>query len=132
MTESVLSMVENEISGIIVDLCLRIHKALGPGLLESVYEEVLCYELSKAKLPYVRQQVIPVVYEGIKLELGFRSDVIVMGKVLVELKSVESIAPVHKKITLTYLRLTNLKVGLLVNFNEALMKDGLHRIVNGL
>jgi len=125
-------MHENEISGILVNLCFKVHNSLGPGLLESVYEEVLCYELDKAEIPYVRQQGIPVIYENVKLELGFRSDIIVMGKVLVELKSIEAIASVHKKVTLTYLRLTSLKVGLLVNFNEALIKDGIHRIVNGL
>lgn len=125
-------MHENEISGILVNLCFKVHNSLGPGLLESVYEEVLCYELDKAEIPYVRQQGIPVIYENVKLELGFRSDIIVMGKVLVELKSIEAVASVHKKVTLTYLRLTSLKVGLLVNFNEALIKDGIHRIVNGL
>lgn len=86
----------------------------------------------KTKYPYTKQQAIPVVYKGIQLELGFRADLIVMGKVLVELKSIENIAAVHKKIVLTYLRLTNLKVGLLINFNEALIKDGIYRLVNGL
>lgn len=125
-------MHENEISGAIVNLCFKVHSTLGPGLLESVYEEVLCYEMDKINMLYARQQGIPVIYEGIKLEMGFRSDIIVMGKVLVELKSIEAIASVHKKVTLTYLRLTNLKVGLLINFNEALVKDGIYRIVNGL
>lgn len=125
-------MQENEIFGILVNLCFKIHNTLGPGLLESVYEEVLCYELRKANIPFSRQQGIPVIYEEVKLELGFRSDLMVMGKVLVELKSVEAVGSVHKKVTLTYLRLTNLKVGLLVNFNEALIKDGIHRIVNDL
>lgn len=125
-------MPENEISGIIVDACFKVHTTLGPGLLESVYEAALCHELDLLQLEYTRQQAIPVVYKGIQLELGFRADLIVMGKVLVELKSIDAVAPVHKKIVLTYLRLTNLKVGLLINFNEALIKDGIHRLVNGL
>ena len=125
-------MHENELSGIIVDACFKIHTSLGPGLLESVYEAALCHDLELLQLEYTSQQAIPVVYKGIQLELGFRADLIVMGKVLVELKSIENIAPVHKKIVLTYLRLTNLKVGLLINFNEALIKDGIYRLVNGL
>lgn len=125
-------MHENEISGIIVDACFKIHTTLGPGLLESVYEAALCHELELLQLGYTKQQAIPVVYKGIQLELGFRADLIVMGKILVELKSIENIAAVHKKIVLTYLRLTNLKVGLLINFNEALIKDGIYRLVNGL
>lgn len=125
-------MSENELAKIVVDICFKIHNTLGPGLLESVYEEVLCYELTKKGIPFTRQQGIPVVYEEVVLDLGFRSDVIVMNTLLVELKSIETIASVHKKITLTYLRLTQLKLGLLVNFNQALIKDGITRIVNGL
>jgi GxxExxY protein len=125
-------MYENELSAIVVDCCYRIHKKLGPGLLESVYEEVLCYELSKAELCFARQTGIPVYYDELILELGFRADIIVEEKVIIEIKSVESIAPVHKKQLLTYLKLTGLKLGLLVNFNEALIKDGLVRIVNKL
>lgn len=125
-------MKENDLSGIIVDACFKIHTTLGPGLLESVYEAALCHELELLQLGYTKQQGIPVVYKGVQLELGFRADLIVMGKVLVELKSIDNIAPVHKKIVLTYLRLTGLKVGLLINFNEALIKDGIYRLVNGL
>ncbi len=125
-------MLENEISGIIVDACFKVHTTLGPGLLESVYEAALCHELELLPVGYTKQQAIPVVYKGIQLELGFRADLIVMGKVLVELKSIDNIAAVHKKIVLTYLRLTGLKVGLLINFNEALIKDGIYRLVNGL
>lgn len=125
-------MQENDITKIIVDLCVKIHKALGPGLLESVYEEVLVYELKKLGLSVARQVGIPVTYEDIKLDLGFRVDLIVESKVLVELKSVEQVMPVHKKQLGTYLKLTGIKLGLLINFNEDLIKNGIVRIVNGL
>ncbi len=125
-------MHENEISGIIVDCCLHVHKTLGPGLLESVYEEVLSYELIRRNLKVQRQVGIPVLYNEIKMELGFRADIIVEDKVIIEIKSVEAIAPVHQKQLLTYLRIANKKLGLLVNFNEALIKDGITRIVNNL
>jgi GxxExxY protein len=125
-------MTENELSKIIVDCCFKIHTALGPGLLESVYEELLAHELQKVNLNFTRQQGIPVVYEGVKMDLGFISDIIVENKVIIEIKSVEAIAPVHQKQLLTYLKLTGLKLGLLINFNEALIKDGIQRIVNNL
>jgi len=125
-------MTENEISGYLLDLFIKIHTQLGPGLLESVYEEVICFELSQAKIPFKKQCGIPVVYNGFKLDLGFRADIIVDEKVIVEIKSIEQLAPVHHKQLLTYLRLTNIKLGLLVNFNVDLMKNGFHRIVNKL
>ena len=125
-------MDENEISRIVVDRCLKIHKTLGPGLLESVYEEVLFFELKKSGLKCLRQVDVPVFYENIKMNLGFRADLIVEDKVILELKSVENIAPVHKKQVLTYLRLTGMKLGLLINFNVELIKHGISRIVNGL
>jgi GxxExxY protein len=125
-------MNENEFSKIIVDICLKIHRTLGPGLLESVYEELLAYELSKSNIKYARQIGVPVVYDDIKMELGFRADLIVGDKVILELKSVESILPVHKKQLLTYLKLSDLKLGLLINFNVTLIKDGITRIVNNL
>ncbi len=125
-------MTENEIATIIVDCCYKVHVALGPGLLESVYEEILTYELLKQGLKIKRQHPIPVVYETVKLDLGFRADLIVEDKVVIEVKSIEAIAPVHGKQVLTYLRLTKLKLGILVNFNEALIKDGIKRIVNNL
>ncbi len=125
-------MDENELSKIIVDCCFRIHKKLGPGLLESVYEEILAYELGKQHLDFKRQFGIPVIYDEITMDIGFRADIIVQGKVLVEIKSVELIAPVHQKQVLTYLRLTDLKLGLLVNLNSALIKNGIQRIVNNL
>ena len=125
-------MHENEISQQIVDAAFQIHITLGPGLLESVYEEVMYYELSKRGLKVKRQTGIPVIYDDLKMELGFRADLIVENKVIIELKSVESIAPVHQKQLLTYLKLTGLKLGLLINFNENLIKDGIQRIVNNL
>jgi GxxExxY protein len=125
-------MRENELSAIIVNCCYHIHTKLGPGLLESVYEEVLCYELLEAGLFFQRQSTIPVYYNELILELGFRADIIVENKVIIEIKSVESIAAVHKKQLLTYLKLTGLKLGLLINFNEALIKDGITRIANNL
>jgi GxxExxY protein len=121
----------NDITAIVIDECIKIHKDLGPGLFESVYEEVLNYRLTvKRNLNVERQVAIPVLYEEVKLELGFRADLIVEGKVIVEIKSVESLISVHHKQLLTYLKLTSLKVGLLINFNEVLLKDGLKRIVN--
>ncbi|MDV2991553.1 MAG: hypothetical protein N4J56_001207 [Chroococcidiopsis sp. SAG 2025] len=127
-----LLMRENEIAKEIVDGAYKIHTTLGPGLLESVYETVLAYELERRGLGVVRQQAIPVVYESVRLEEGFRADIIVASKVIIEIKSVEMLAPVHKKQLLTYLRLTNKKLGLLINFGSALIKDGIHRIANGL
>jgi len=125
-------MTENELAKIIVDLCLKIHRTLGPGLLESVYEEILFYELNKLGILVDKQVNIPVTYESVLLDLGFRADLVVENKLLIELKSVEVIQPVHKKQLLTYLKLTCSKLGLLVNFNVELMKDGIIRIANGL
>lgn len=125
-------MTENEIATIVVDACFRIHKELGAGLFESVYEEILCYELIQKEFLLERQKGIAVQWKGVNIDLGFRADIIVDDKVILELKSVETIAPVHKKQLLTYLKLTGLKLGLLVNFNEALIKNGITRIVNKL
>jgi GxxExxY protein len=125
-------MTENELSKIIVDVAYKIHTRLGPGLLESVYEEIMYFELIKAGLQVERQKGIPVLWDELKMELGFRADLIIENKVIVELKSVEIIAPVHPKQLLTYLKITGLKLGLLINFDEALIKDGITRIVNNL
>ena len=125
-------MTENQLSSIIVQCAYDIHVALGPGLLESVYEEVMFYKLQKSGLLLERQKAVPVIFEEIKMELGFRADLIVEGKVIVELKSTDKLADVHYKQVLTYLRLTGVKLGLLINFNEALIKNGIHRIVNNL
>jgi len=109
-------MTENEIAKIVVDCCFKIHTTLGPGLFESVYEEALKYEFEKRRITFEYQKTLPVFYEDIKLELGFRADLIVEGKVILELKSQEILAPVHSKQLLTYLRITGLKLGLLINF----------------
>jgi GxxExxY protein len=123
---------ENVLSEIIIGKSINIHKKLGPGLFESVYEEVLFYELTKEGLECRRQITIPVFYESLKMDIGFCADLIVENKVILELKSVENILPVHKKQLLTYLKLTGIKLGLLINFNENLLKDGITRIVNNL
>lgn len=125
-------MIENEISGAIVDAAYKVHTTLGPGLLESVYETAMDFELRRRKLQVRRQVVIPIVYEGVVLEEGFRTDLIVEDRVIVELKSVEVVHPVHKKQLLTYLRLADKRVGLLINFNVSLIKDGISRVVNSL
>jgi GxxExxY protein len=125
-------MKPNEISGIIIDSALSIHRRLGPGLLESVYQAVLAHELRKRGLAVETELPIPVVWEDVKLEVGFRADLIVEGMVIVELKSIETIARVHKKILLTYLRLADKRLGLLINFGEELLKDGIHRVANNL
>lgn len=125
-------MTENEIAREVVDAAYRVHVALGPGLLESVYEATLAYELRKRGLAVLRQVSIPVVYEEVRLDEGFRADLIVEEKLIVELKSLEELARVHKKQLLTYLRLSNRRLGLLINFGEELIKDGISRVVNRL
>jgi GxxExxY protein len=125
-------MSENELAKIVVGLCLKIHKELGPGLLESVYEEVLFFEIAALGLNVTRQQGIALKYRGVSMDLGFRADLIIEDKLIVELKSVESIAPVHPKILLTYLRLADKKLGLLINFSVDLIKNGIKRIANHL
>ena len=123
-------MTENEIANKVIGLAIDIHSALGPGLLESVYERILAHELEKRGCLVSRQSPIPITYNGITFEEGFRADLIVNNRMIVELKSIEKLLPVHKKQVLTYLRLTGLKLGLLVNFGEELMKSGIHRIIN--
>ncbi len=125
-------MDENELAKVVVDCCYKIHTKLGPGLLESVYEEVLCYELRKNNLNYLRQNPVKVIYEEVTLDIGFIADIIVEDKLILELKSVESLKNVHYKQLLTYLRLNDKKLGLLINFNENLIKNGIKRIVNNL
>jgi len=123
---------ENDITAVIVDIALAIHKRLGPGLLESVYAAVLAYELRKRGLRVEMEVPMPVEWESIRLDVGFRADLIVEECVIVELKSVEDVARVHKKQLLTYLRLADIRVGLLINFGAELLKNGIHRVVNGL
>ena len=125
-------MTENEIAKAVVDAAFQVHTKLGPGLLESVYEIVLAHELTRKGFQVERQKPVTIEYDGLKFDEGFRADMIVNGKVIIELKSIETVLPVHKKQLLTYLRLTNLKLGLLINFGIALIKDGISRIVNGL
>lgn len=125
-------MTENELSKIIVDVSYKIHTRLGPGLLESVYEAILFHELSKRGLKVDRQKPIPIIWDGMHLDIGFRSDLIVEDKVIIEIKSVEKISNVHLKQLLTYIKVTDLKLGLLINFNEALIKNGIKRVANGL
>lgn len=122
----------DEITGTIVDAALKIHMELGPGLLESVYEAVLARALERRGLHVERQKVVRFEYDGMVFEEGFRTDLLVEGRVVVELKSVEKLAPVHGKQVLTYLRLMNRPVGLLINFGAATLKEGLHRVVNNL
>jgi GxxExxY protein len=121
---------ENRISREVVDAALKLHRHFGPGIYESVYEAVLVYELKKRDLKTRQQTPVPLIYEGITFEIGFKTDVVVNDLVILELKSVEKLEPVHFKQLLTYLRLTGLRLGLLINFGENLLKDGIHRVVN--
>jgi GxxExxY protein len=125
-------MHENEIAKITVDCAFRVHTTLGPGLLETVYQAALAYELKKRGLNIALERGIPAVYEDVKLDLGFRADIIVENKVIIECKSVEALAPIHGKVLLTYLRLADMRLGLLINFNVELIKDGIRRVVNNL
>ncbi|HMM02205.1 MULTISPECIES: GxxExxY protein [unclassified Dysgonomonas] len=125
-------MSENEISKHIVDIAYCIHSELGPGLLESVYEEIMYYELNILDLKVERQKTIPVFWDELKMDIGFRADLIIEDKVIIELKSVEKISSVHPKQLFTYLKITDIKLGLLINFNEPLIKNGITRIVNNL
>lgn len=125
-------MTENEIAAVITDVAFHIHVKLGPGLLESVYEIILAHELRSRNLQVERQCPIPMQYGTIHFEEVFRADLIVENKVIVELKSVEAVSQIHLKQLLTYLRIADKRLGLLINFNEALIKDGIHRVVNGL
>jgi len=118
----------DRVASVIVDSALLVHKSLGPGLLEHVYEVCLAHELIKRGLCVERQVDLPVVYDGIRFEVGFRLDLIVEGSVIVELKAVDSILPIHQAQVLTYLKLTNKRLGLLINFNTARIKDGIKRI----
>ena len=123
-------MTENEVAKQVVDVAFKIHSTYGPGLLESVYEAIMAHELSKRSLRITRQQPIPLVHETIRINVGFRADLIVESLVVVEIKSIEAIAPVHKKQLLTYLRLADKRLGLLINFNVDLIKNGISRVVN--
>jgi GxxExxY protein len=125
-------MTENILSNKIIGIAIELHKRLGPGLLESAYENALAYDLKEISLEVKQQVSMPFVYKEIKLDIGYRLDLLIENKVIVEIKSVESLAPVHYAQLLTYLKLSNLKLGLLINFNTKLLKDGIHRVVNNL
>jgi GxxExxY protein len=125
-------MIENQIGKTIIETAISVHRKYGPGLLESVYEAILTYELKNRNLEVERQVQVPIQHQDIRLEEGFRADMIVEKKVILELKSIDAISDVHKKQLLTYLKLTGIKLGFLLNFNEALMKNGITRMVNGL
>ena len=127
----VMEMDENEIGGVVVDCAVKMHRRLGPGLLESVYEEVLACQLRNRGLLIQKQVAVPIAYDNLLFELAFRADLIVGGTVILELKSVERVTNAHKKQLLTYLRLSGRKVGYLLNFGEALMRDGISRVING-
>jgi len=132
LRENVYRMTENDISRIIVDVCYHIHVELGPGLLESIYEEILYQELKNEGFKVDRQKPLPVTWRGKQLDLNYRTDLIVENKVIIEVKSVQEIHPVHPKQLLTYLKLSGIKLGLLINFNSPLIKTGITRIVNNL
>jgi GxxExxY protein len=124
-------MLENEITQIIIREAIYVHSKLGPGLLESTYKKCLIHRLMKIGLKVAFENPIPVIFEEVHLECGYRADIIVEGKVIIEIKSVEALNDIHKAQLLTYLKLSNIKVGLLINFNVLVLKDGLKRIVNG-
>jgi len=123
---------ENDISAVVLDAAIEVHRALGPGLLESVYEVALAHVLRQRGLALARQVPISITFQGITFDEGFRADLIVQNLVLIELKSLERVAPVHRKVVLTYLRLSRLRLGLLINFGAPVLKDGFERLVNGL
>ena len=125
-------MTENEISKIVFESALKVHKTLGPGLLESAYEECLFYELKKSNLNVEKQKALPLVYEEVKLDVGYRIDILVEDKFIAEIKSVEALNDVHLAQLLTYLRLSDCRLGLLINFNVKLLKEGVRRVVNGV
>ncbi|WP_289663948.1 GxxExxY protein [Flavobacterium panacagri] len=125
-------MTENEISNIVIGLAIEIHKKLGPGLLEHVYKECLFYKISQRGLFVEKEKALPLVFEEVKLDCGYRIDILVESKLLVEIKSVESLTVNHLAQTLTYLKLGNFKLGLLINFNESLLKNGIRRVANNL
>jgi len=125
-------MTENEISKIVFNSALKVHKTLGPGLLESSYEECLYYELKNSGLKVQKQKPLPLIYEDVKLEIGYRVDIIIENKVIIEIKSVEALNDVHLAQVLTYLKLSNCKLGMLINFNVSLIKNGIRRVANNL
>ena len=124
-------MTENEIASIVFESALKVHKRLGPGLLESAYEECMFYELKKKNLKVEKQKALPLIYDEVRLDIGYRLDLIIEEKFIVEIKSVENLNDIHLAQILTYLRLSNCKLGLLINFNVILLKNGVKRVING-
>jgi GxxExxY protein len=120
----------NELTGGVIGAAIEVHKALGPGLLESAYEECLCRELEIRDIPYERQKELPIKYKGVKLDCGYRLDIVVEGRLILELKTCEKLEPIHEAQLLTYLKLSGIKYGLLINFNVAVLKDGIKRLAN--
>jgi len=120
----------NELTGEVIGAAIEVHKALGPGLLESAYEECLCREFELRRFPYERQKELPIKYKGVKLNCGYRLDIVVAKSLILEIKACESLLPIHEAQLLTYLKLTGIKVGLLINFNVPILKDGIKRIAN--
>lgn len=125
-------MTENELSRVVFECALKVHQTLGPGLLESAYEECLFYELKKLNLIIEKQKPLPLIYEEVKLEIGYRLDIIIENKLILEIKSVDALNEIHFAQLLTYLKLTNCRLGLLINFNVNLIKNGIRRVVNNL
>ncbi len=122
----------NKLTGLVIGAAIEVHKALGPGLLESAYEECLCreLELELRGIPFERQKELPIEYKGAKLDCGYRLDIVVAGRLILELKACENLQPIHEAQLLTYLKLTGIKVGLLINFNVPVLKEGIKRLVN--
>ena len=120
----------NDLTGQVINAAIEVHKTLGPGLLESIYEECLCHELGLRRIPYERQKEFPIEYKGIKLNASFRLDVLVNKQLILEIKSCDTLLPIHEAQLLTYLKLTGLKIGLLINFNVPMLKDGIKRLAN--
>ena len=120
----------NDLTGEVIGAAIEVQKALGPGLLESAYEECLCRELDLRKIPYERQKELPIEYKGVKLDCGYRLDIVVANQLILELKACENLQPIHEAQLLTYLRLTSSKVGLLINFNVPVLKEGIKRLIN--
>ena len=124
-------MTENEIASIVFQSALKVHKRLGPGLLESAYEECMFYELKKTNLKVEKQKALPLIYDEVRLDIGYRLDLIIEDKFIVEIKAVESLNDIHLAQILTYLRLSDCKLGMLINFNVTLLKNGVKRVING-
>lgn len=125
-------MHENDISRLVIGAAIEVHKEIGPGILESLYEEALCHELSLRKLPFIRQPAVPFTYKGVKLAADLKADLVVADKVVVDLKAKDQVTAIDKLKVLTYLRLLKLNLGIIINFHTAVLKDGVYRVVNGV